>query len=344
MRVWTRALLVIALASGCKDKAAPPAPADKGSAVASVEDDLAALESRFHHLLDTGDDVGSVAAGKALVDALRAKEPASHRMLDALTKYGMQLQVTGDWKQALVVLEEALAHPAASKDRKLLAEIKFQLGSLYTELHEADKAIGILRSAVDLSIAEYGADASETAVMKESLASALDFGEHYAQAEPLFREVLATYEKEGDPRRIGRATTNLAVNLEFQDRDAEALELYMRGVEAMGANEGYERSSLAEAHSGVGRMHQRQKQYKAAIAAFEKALAIRIEVLGADHPLAALDYHNLAVALRDAKNLPRAREMCGKALAIRQAKLPAEHPYRVGTEDLCAELGLRVDR
>lgn len=333
--------MVLAVAAGCKDDATTKAvekPPIGSAAPAIVEDSTEALSARFEQLLLDGKDADSIPAGKKLVDALRTKQPASHAFATALTKYGMQLQVTGDWQQSRVVLEEALAHPEAAKDHALLAEIKFQLGALYTELRETDKAIAILRSAIDLVIETNGPDAINVAIYKESLASAYDYAEQYAQAEPLFREVLAIYEKGDDAIRVGRALTNLAVNLEFQDRHAEALKLYLRGVEKLSKAEGYERSGLAEAHSGVGRMHQSEKQYPQAIASFRKALAIRIEVLGPEHPLVGMDYHNLALALRDGKQRREARAACAKALAIRQVKLPADHPYRMGTESLCAEL------
>lgn len=346
--MWTRALLVIALSAGCHDSPPPsrpsPAPtaASSGSAATATDDgEIAALQARFDQLSNSDDDAAAVVVGKQLVDALRAKAPASHAYAAALVDYGMELRVTGGWKEARAVLEEAHVHPATVEDRALLVEAKFQLGSLYSELRENEKAIATLRAALELASAGSGPDSVHAAVMKEALASAYDYDEQYDLAEPLFREVLATYAMQKDVVRTSRAAANLALNLEYQQRDAEALQLYQRVLVALANVQGYDRTSVAETYSGIGRIHDRQKQYSDSIAAYRKALAIRIEVLGADHPLVGLDYHNLALGLRAAKKLPEAREMCAKALAIRQATLAADHPHRKGTEQLCAELGVK---
>ncbi len=336
--------MTIALISGCKDKPAEVVAVRSGSSAAgsaAPAPDIDALKAQFAKLMASGDDVGSVAVGAKLVAALRATNPTSHDFAAALTNYGMQLQVTGDWKTARRILEEALAHPAASTDHDLLAEIKFQLGNIYTELRETDKAIGILRSGIALATEVNGVGSEREAVMKEALASALDYAERYSEAEPLFREVLATYEKGDEPIRVGRALTNLGVNLEFQDRDPEALKVYLRAIKDLATTKGYARGALAELHSGLGRIYRRQKRDKLAEESFRRALAVRVEVLGPDHPLVAMDYHNLAVALKDKKQLGEARELCAKALVIRQAQLPADHPYRIGTEELCADLGVK---
>jgi len=128
------------------------------------------------------------------------------------------------------------------------------------------------------------------------------------------------------------------VNLEFQERDPEALKLYLRASKDLATTTGYARGALAEMYSGIGRIYRREKQPKQAETSLRKALAVRTEVLGEDHPLVAMDYHNLAVQLKDENKLVEARALCAKALVIRQAKLPADHPYRLGTEELCADL------
>lgn len=339
----TRWLVVVALVAGCKGKdtaaRVEPAPAAKVVTTAGSPVDLVALTKDFEQRMYSGDDAGSVPAGTKLVEALRKVKPGSHELADAEMKLGMQLQVTGDWKGARTVLEEALAIPAAHTDHALFAHIKFQLGSLYTELREIDMAIPMLESAVQLAADAFPPGDSTHLAMKEALAAAFDFGEKYAQAEPLFREVLAAYEKEGDPNRVGRAFMNLGVNLEFQERDGEALKLYLRAVAVLATSKGYDRSALAEVHSGMGRIYRRQDNMKASIASLRKAIAVRLEAHGdPEHPLIAMDYHNLALALQDVHQLREARELCAKSLAIREAKLPAEHPQRVGTAQLCADL------
>jgi tetratricopeptide (TPR) repeat protein len=59
---------------------------------------------------------------------------------------------------------------------------------------------------------------------------------------------------------------------------------------------------------------------------FERALAIREEVLGPDHPDTATSLSNLANLLDDQGNHAAARSLCERALAIREKVLDPEHP------------------
>lgn len=343
MDVWTHIAVVMVLAwAGCKkDEAAAPTErvAGSGSATGSAAEapDIAQLTSEFHAAIDNEDEPYSVVLGAKLIDALRAVKPESRELPEALMYYGSALEITGDWKQSRRVLEEASEHPEVAKDRRLRAEIEFRLGSIYNAQLDIDEAIAVLRSAAAAADA-FEPDAIQPLLTKEALATALDNQESYQEAEPLFREVLAEYEARDDEDRIATGMANLAVNLELQERDPEALKLYLRMVKEVTSENRYARNSLAEAHSGVGRIYRRQKMPTKAAAAFRKALAVRIETLGADHPTVVRDLFNLALQLVDNKHTKEARGLCEQGLVLGRKKLAPDHLDLVNMVALCERI------
>ena len=66
--------------------------------------------------------------------------------------------------------------------------------------------------------------------------------------------------------------------------------------------------------------------YAAARPLFERALAIREQVLGPDHPDTALSLNNLALLLRDQGDYAAARPLYERALAIREQARGPDHP------------------
>ena len=58
----------------------------------------------------------------------------------------------------------------------------------------------------------------------------------------------------------------------------------------------------------------------------ERALAVRRQTLGPQHPDIASSYHNLATVLGDQGDVKQAKEYLERALAIRQQTLGPQHP------------------
>jgi tetratricopeptide (TPR) repeat protein len=70
----------------------------------------------------------------------------------------------------------------------------------------------------------------------------------------------------------------------------------------------------------------RKHQYRAADGLYRQALALRLKVLGAEHPDTATSYNNVAVNLDDQGKYGEAQPLKEKALAIRRQVLGEEHP------------------
>jgi len=62
-------------------------------------------------------------------------------------------------------------------------------------------------------------------------------------------------------------------------------------------------------------------QYDHALEYLRKSLTIKLKKLGADHPMMATNYHNIALLYKAKKDLPKAKEYWDKAYAILQRNL-----------------------
>jgi len=84
--------------------------------------------------------------------------------------------------------------------------------------------------------------------------------------------------------------------------------------------------------------HQYEGLYAQARALHERALAIREQVLGEQHPNTATSLNNLAMFYEDEGNYLEAKTLYERAITINKAVLPAEHPHIHITENSYADL------
>lgn len=77
---------------------------------------------------------------------------------------------------------------------------------------------------------------------------------------------------------------------------------------------------------------------------YRRALAIREQYLGPEHPDTATIVHNLAILQRDTGNVVEAEQLYQRALAIREQHLGPEHPYTANTYSNLANLYLAQKR
>jgi tetratricopeptide (TPR) repeat protein/transposase-like protein/transcriptional regulator with XRE-family HTH domain len=77
---------------------------------------------------------------------------------------------------------------------------------------------------------------------------------------------------------------------------------------------------------------------------YRRALAIREQYLGPEHPDTATIVHNLAILQRDIGNFVEAEQLYQRALAIREQHLSPEHPYTANAYSNLANLYLAQKR
>ncbi len=118
-------------------------------------------------------------------------------------------------------------------------------------------------------------------------------------------------------------------------RWARLAELALRSLEP--------RPGLRAAHrlNNLGNVHSVAGEYETALALYARALAIREEVLGPDHPLVAISLNNLATNYVDMGTYATVPALHERALAIRERALGPVHPDVANTLDNLAVLHIR---
>jgi len=332
-------VVVVGLASGCRDERRPAERAVPAVPTDAAVDEARALRQQVDRLDQAGELAPALQAAERLVGLARAKDPAA--LGSALEAWGRLLFQAGRWPEAEAALDEAISLPVAKTDKALRSSLLFQLGSVYAAQRRNDEAIDVVEQSLALSEELYGKDSPASANTAEVLAAAYDYAGRYPEAEALFRRAIAVYERDASVGATdrGRALANLALNLEYQKRDDDALGVYRRALPLLEQATGYDRTGLAEAQAGIARIyHRKPGKLKDAEASYRAALATRRAALGDDHPSVAMDHHNLAVVLEDQRRLPEAIDACMRAEDIRAKTLAPEHPHRMETEGLCERL------
>ncbi|MEM6992455.1 MAG: serine/threonine-protein kinase [Myxococcota bacterium] len=152
----------------------------------------------------------------------------------------------------------------------------------------------------------------------------------YPAAEMHFRRAAAIFgaTMPGHSRRA-EALLNLAGSLLEQERIDEAERTYEEGIELLGA--GGRPSLLASTVAGYAALLTKRGDHVAAVEAYRRALKIREDELGPDHPDVGRTLSNLGTVLVAAGDLPAARSALRRALRIREAKLGPMHPALIFT-------------
>ena len=89
---------------------------------------------------------------------------------------------------------------------------------------------------------------------------------------------------------------------------------------------GEESAEVANMLSGLGMLYLRYGAFERAEPILQRALEVRQNVFGNDHPQTAQSLENLAALARFRANPKVAEQLCSQALAIRQQKLGPYHP------------------
>jgi tetratricopeptide (TPR) repeat protein len=164
----------------------------------------------------------------------------------------------------------------------------------------------------------------------------------------LVRQVAAA-RREGEAREEGRRALIAAMAAVYPEgvyndpktwpraRRLDALALALAGGDAELPKDSEERASDL-LNSLASYRHGPLAAYAQARPLFERALAIREEALGPEHPETATSLNNLAVLLEDQGDLANARPLIERALAIKEKALGPEHPDTATSLNVLATL------
>jgi tetratricopeptide (TPR) repeat protein len=133
----------------------------------------------------------------------------------------------------------------------------------------------------------------------------------FPEAETAYRSSLAIREAifRKDQLRLAAALNNLATS-------------QVQSLQATGAGS----LGVARTLSSMGEVQRAQSRHKEAEGSFERALQIKRDILGPNHPDIATSLNNLGALRQDAGDMAGAEKMYLEAVAIREAQSPVDRP------------------
>ncbi len=205
---------------------------------------------------------------------------------------------SGSTREAETATAEAIAVAATGKHASVAADAWVQLIALVgVEQAQPERALN-LRLAAEAAITWAGADPRLRAQLLAVIGRVLHGQANFAEAITTTSEALAIYEQLPD--------------------DAET---HARAL------------AIADALAGLGAAHHSKGEFEAADGYFSRALTIRRETLGSDHPAAAGSLHDLGTTAYARGRYDEAAKYLGEALAIRVRVLGGQHPKVADTEN-----------
>ncbi len=167
-----------------------------------------------------------------------------------------------------------------------------------------------------------------------------------ADAEPLWRNALAIYEKALGPEDLKVATTlsNLGVMYWRAGRGAEAEPLFKRALSIQEKVLGPEHADVAYSVNNLAALYKDQARYVEAAPQFKRAVQIFEKALGPEHREVGTALSNLAVVDVNLGRYAEAEPLHRRALEIVEKALGPEHPDVATSLNNLADLYRRLGR
>lgn len=277
-----------------------------------------------HYNLDEIDEAAALVARCA--DIVKRGPPEKHGAVPMLLdRVGVLYQRLTRLERAVEVLEESLTWRA--KLGQSPASTQKRLGVVLLELGRSEDA----RQMLDVALAEFRkAKAPKLNEWKEQIECANDLGKvlammaDYAQAQARMREAQSLCMTHFDKHvmLLAQCDQYQAELHRYRGEFAEALRIYQ------GLLKTYEKEPLhlANAMVAFADLHTLTDQYKAAEAFYVRAIKLRKDTLGPDHPEVALALSSLGLMYMNQQEHQKAEPLLREALRIRQEKYGHGNP------------------
>lgn len=287
-----------------------------------------------------------------------------HRLVQAVLKDGMEIQVQRQWAERVVravnaafpevtfaawprcqeCLPHALAcaefideyHLAFPEAARLLYHVGWYLG----ERGHYAQAEPLLQRALTIREQVLGSEHLDTAAIFDRLAWLYTVEGKYEQSEALYQRALAMKEL-----ALGHAHPDIVVTLNSlawlyldQGRYESAEALLQRALTIKGHALGPEDRDMAETINVLARLHFLQGKYGSSEALLRRALAISEHVWGPEHPETAILFSDLAYLSRFQGNYEQSEALHQHALRLLEHTFGPGHPETAFTLDSLASL------
>jgi tetratricopeptide (TPR) repeat protein len=208
------------------------------------------------------------------------------------------------------------------------ARLHSDLGVLLYHKSLYAKAEPLIRRALAIDEASFGADHHYVAIRLSNLAQLLQATNRLNEAEPLMRRALAIEEVSfgADHSNVAVAVNNLAKLLEATNRLADAEPLMRRALTIDELCLGVDHPNVAIRLHNLAAVLRAMDRVAEAEPLMRRALEIDDRIFGADHHRVARGLSNLAVMLQETNRRVEAKSLMRRALAIDEASFGTDHP------------------
>jgi tetratricopeptide (TPR) repeat protein len=213
------------------------------------------------------------------------------------------------------------------------ARLMNQVGILMLAQASYVQAEPLMRRALAIDEASFGAQHPKAAIGLNNLAQLLQATNRLAEAEPLMRRALAIDEGSFGAQhpKVAVDLNNLALLLEATNRLAEAEPLMRRALAIDEASVGAQHPEIAIRLNNLAQLLQATNRLAEAEPLMRRALAIDEASFGTQHPRVAIELNNLALLLNATNRLAEAEPLMRRALAIDEASFGTQH-HRVARD------------
>ncbi len=249
----------------------------------------------------------------------KADSPWAQKENEAETSFmsGQYADAETKWKQALDIAQK-------DANKLNLAESLNQMTHLYLKQHRLDEARTSLQTALAIREKELGKDNQKTAETLGNLALIEHKSGHDADAESLYKEVIAIKRKDPNSTSLAITLTNLA-NLYGEMRCIEeARKLYLEALALDEKTYGNDHAEVAQDLFNLGAVMYQHNYNKEAIDYLNQALTV-YEKLN-DLPGRIKSLHYLGLCLAEEKSHDKAIDVYRKALALHCQLKGDKHP------------------
>jgi tetratricopeptide (TPR) repeat protein len=210
-----------------------------------------------------------------------------------------------------LLLQTLLQAEQFGEDDPRLAYTLDYLGTLNLQEHEPAKAEPMVLRSLKIFEKTKGAASEEALESAGRLGESYDQRQFWAKSEPLYRRIVDS--GRGDAMQQSVDLNNLAVSLDAQSKQDEALKLYAQALELREKQLGPESAELPELLNNEARVYYMKGDFGAAEKLYGRSVAIDSKLKS---PLLADDYERMAPVLHK-----QGREAEALALEAQAAKL-----------------------
>jgi CHAT domain-containing protein/Tfp pilus assembly protein PilF len=228
------------------------------------------------------------------------------------------LQRGRDYAAAVSHFEQAAAafEAALGADHPATADVWTNLAATYAGLGQRAKAEALAQRSLEVTEKALGPEHPQVALCLVTLANLREDVQDLDRGGELLRRALAIIDKaQGAGRQMGVILNNLGSQLIARQQFEQADELLQRSLRIQ-EDYGEQGANLAITLQNLGITARQRRDFAKAEAHYLRALALRRQSLGPEHPDIALNLNNLATLYRSTGDLPRSLETNLQALSI----------------------------